>query len=465
MKQQLFRLFLFGVALAAAGECGQTPLPAAENDPALEARIDEYVRPYQELGSFSGSILIARGGKILLSKGYGMANYELSVPNTPQTRFHIASLSKPFTAAAILMLEERGRLTVRDPLARFLPDYPNGDRITIHHLLSHRSGIPNVNNLPDYDEKSRFPHTILEIIGMFKHLPAEFAPGERYSYSNSNYVLLAHIIEQASGRSYGDFLAENIFRPLRMANSGHDANPDALLKNRASGYVPAGIHEVANAPYLDWSNKTGNGSLYSTVEDLYKWDRALYTEKILKKATLERMFREGYGWFTGKRLNRRVVRYNGRSPGFISVMSRYVDDDVCIIVAGNNYSALGQELEEPLAAIVFGEKYDPPLRLTPVGLPAGVLGELAGDYQFGPEFFAPNLRMTIVQKAGRLIAVSRGISTPLMAISETEFLDLLNGARIVFQKDAGGQVRRLLYRSGAAYPATKLQADRRTAGP
>jgi CubicO group peptidase (beta-lactamase class C family) len=174
---------------------------AQQSERALEKEVDAYVKPYLDLGGFSGSVLIAKGGRMPLSKGYGMANYELSVPNTPHTRFHLGSVSKTFTAAAIMILQEQGKLSVRDPLTKFIADYPNGDKITIHHLLTNTSGIPNVNNFPEYAAQSRFPHTPADLVEMFKQKPLDFEPGTRgYTESNSNYNLLAYIIEKLSGQ-------------------------------------------------------------------------------------------------------------------------------------------------------------------------------------------------------------------------------------------------------------------------
>src|SRR5213078_3147724 len=266
---------------------------SANPDRQLEAQVDAYLRPYLDLGGFNGSVLIAKGGRVLLSKGYGMANYELNVINTPQTKFHLGSVSKTFTAAAIMLLLEQGKLSVRDPLTRYIPDYPNGEKITIHHLLTNTSGIPNVNNFPEYATQSKFPHTPADLIAMFKQKPLDFEPGTRgYIESNSNYNLLAYIIEKISGQSYGDFLRQQIFDPLGLRDTNHDGDASVLIANKASGYVPVGAMSVENAPYLDWSIKTGNGSIYSTVEDLLSWDRALYAEKILKKGWLQRMVTE-----------------------------------------------------------------------------------------------------------------------------------------------------------------------------
>ena len=414
------------------------------------------------MGGFSGVILIAKGEKVLLSKGYGMANYELGVPNTRQTKFHIASVSKPFTAAAVLLLQERGLLSVSDPLTKYIADYPNGDKITVHHLLTHTSGIPNVNNLPEYEAKSKFPQTTSSLVELFKGKPLIMQPGERYNYSNSNYNLLAYIIEKVSGRSYGDFLKENIFDPLGMKNTGHDGNAGALLKNRASGYSPVGLTGFENAPYLDWTSKTGNGSLYSTAEDLYKWDRALYTEKPLKKSTLERMFTPhvegiGYGWFISKRFDRKAIRISGRSPGFNSELQRYVDEDVCVIVLGNNYAPTASTIADDVAAITLGEKYEIPAIVKPITLAPQMLDALVGRYEGGSDFFVPGVVLTLERKNGSLnLSWNSGAATPLVPQSDTKFFSRLLWAAVTFVRDENGEVTHLLYSYGGKdYPAKK----------
>lgn len=424
----------------------------------LEAQVDAYVRPYLDVAGFNGTVLLAKNGKVILSKGYGMANYELGVPNTPQTKFRIASVSKTFTGAAIMMLQERGSLNTSDPLTKFLPDYPNGDKITVHHLLTNTSGIPNINNFPEYDAWSKFPHTPQDLIEKFKNKPLDFEPGTRgYTESNSNYNLLAFIIEKLSGKSYGEFLVENIFAPLDMKDSGHDNRPEAMLKNRASGYVPAGISDLNNAPYLDWSIKTGNGSIYSTVEDLYQWDRSLYTEKILKRATIERMFAEGYGWFDSKRFNRRAIRMNGRSPGFQSEIQRYVDDDVCVIVLGNNYAPTASLIAEDLAAIALGEKYQIPEIDKPVTLDPRILAAYVGRYQFGSDFFVPKGIYSIEKRGDQLLIVARGLNDTLTPQSETRFFDRPLWATIIFVKNDKGEVTDLIWRYGGKdYQANRL---------
>src|SRR5215471_3788926 len=278
------------------------PLPDQE----VANRIQAYLEPFGETGNLSGSVLVARGGRILFQKSYGMANYELLVSNSSKTRYHIASVSKPFLATAILQLQEQGRLEVTDPVSRYVRDFPKADRITLANLLEHTSGIPNINDLDDYDTFARSPHMLEQLVGKFAGLPLEFEPGSDTRYSNSNYNLLALILEKVTGVSYEKYLHDHIFGPAGMLDSGADSDASRLIPFAASGYAPAGIAANVKAPYLDWSNKTGNGSLYSTVDDLYRFDRALNTETLLKSATRQKYFVEGPDNFLGGEIFQRV---------------------------------------------------------------------------------------------------------------------------------------------------------------
>jgi len=255
--------------------------PISPQDGGLRVRVDDYLAPYVKGNNFLGAVLIAKGDHVLVSSAYGESSYELHAANSPSTRFHIASVSKPFTAAAILILEQRGMLHVSDPVSRFLPDFPNGHKITLQNLLTHTSGIPNVNNLPEYQSASRFPQTPASLVELFKSKPPNFEPGTKYEYSNSNYNLLAFVIEQVSHKSYGAFLRESIFDPLGLENTGHDGNASDVITNAATGYQPRGVADLERSPYIDWSAKTGNGSLYSTTSDLLKFVRAYGEGRLL----------------------------------------------------------------------------------------------------------------------------------------------------------------------------------------
>lgn len=443
---------------------GVGPLIAAQQktEPAsLESRVDAYLAPFVQDRNFSGTVLIARKGDVLVSKGYGMASYELGVPNTPKTRFHIASVSKPFTAAAILILQQRGRLRTTDPVSRFVEGFPGGDVITLEHLLTHTSGIPNVNDFPEYEQESKRRHTPASLIALFKDRPRDFPPGERYAYSNSNYNVLAYVIEKVSGQDYGTFLRESIFRPLGMDATGHDGMASDLIPDRAAGYEPSGVRDVQNAPYLDWSVKTGNGSLYSTVGDLYRFDRALYGDGLLGKGSRATMFAGGrgnrYGWFVRKRGERSVMAANGRSPGFTASFERFADDDACVIVLANTYSTVSQDpIAGDLAALAFGEDRIPPAITAWVVEPA-VLDTYAGAYTFGPDFFRPNAPVTIRRDGDHLVMDwGGGFLSLLVPVADDEFLDRTFWARVVLKEDAKGVRSRGLYRSDKDYAMTRV---------
>ncbi|UCC40131.1 MAG: serine hydrolase [Candidatus Aminicenantes bacterium] len=260
-----------------------TPFASQE----IESKVDEYIGAYVEMNLFSGSVLITQKGEILFKKAYGMADYEHAVPNTPQTKFRLASLTKQFTAMAVMQLHEKGLLNISDPISQYIPDYPNGHKITIHLLLSHTSGIPNF-TVSTNEETRLLPYTLEMTIEKFKDKPLEFSPGEKFEYSNAGYYLLGNIIEKVTGKDYETVLKQNIFEPLGMTSSGYDHN-HLILKNRARGYhLEKG--ELYNAKYIHMSNVHASGGLYSTVEDMYLWHRALYTEKLVKKNSLEKMF-------------------------------------------------------------------------------------------------------------------------------------------------------------------------------
>ncbi len=449
----LFLLMIFCFLTASSG-----PLSTSGGEE-IETLVEALVKPYADGGGFSGALLAAKGGTIRLAKGYGMANVELRVPNTPKTKFHIASVSKTFTAAAVMRLREQGRLGLDDPVSKYVPDFRDGGMITLRHLLTNTSGIPNINAFPEYDSWSKFPHTPSDLVAKFKDKPLVFRPGERgYTESNSNYNLLAFIIEKCSGLEYGEFLRRHLFGPAGMNDSGHDGRSEALLENRADGYVPVGLADLEKAPFLDWSIKTGNGSIYSTVEDLHRWDRALAGGTILRKESLEMMFAEKFGWFSGTRFGRRVVRMNGRSPGFQSEIQRYPDEDACVIVLGNMYAPTASLIADGLAAILFGEKAAVPETFRPVSLDARILERYRGRYQFGPDFFVPGGIYDIAVGEGWLLMTARGWKATLIPTSESAFFDRGVWASIRFAGDQEGRVTHLVYRyGGTEYRAEKVK--------
>ncbi len=338
-----------------------TPVPPTPTSqpPTIEDAIDEYITSDMRQSAFSGSILIAKGDNILISKGYGMADIESDLPNSAQTIFRLGSITKQFTAMAIMILQEEGKLDVQDPVCDYMINCPEvWQSVTIHHLLTHSSGIPNYTSFSDFDFEKKY--TVNEIIDTFIDKPLHFLPGGGFRYSNSGYIVLGLIIEQFSeNNSYEDFLQENIFQPLNMTNTVYEQN-DQTLDNRALGYVRMPDETLRDADYLDMSAPYSAGALYSTVEDLNLWDRALYTETLVSENSLETMFTRhmadyGYGWYSIKISNRNVKAHGGDINGFSANIARFVDDDLVIIVLSNVENVDTLNLTRALAAIVFEE--------------------------------------------------------------------------------------------------------------
>jgi len=337
-------------------------LPAATLLPSdIISTTDVFLNRMLEARLFSGSVFIARNGEILLSKGYGMADREKRVPNTPQTKFRIGSITKQFTAMAILILQAQGKLNVQDAICKYISDCPAAwQSITLHHLLTHTSGIPNFTDFPDYQKTKQSPSSPTQTIGRFKDKPLDFQPGTKWSYSNSGYIILGFIIEQVSGQSYEMFLQEHIFVPLKMLDTGYEHSKNLL----AIGYA----NSVSKADVIDMSIPYAAGALYSTVEDLYRWDQALYTEQLVSKELRDQMFipfvpvpesnglSYGYGWGIGTEVNHPVVGHGGGIEGFSTNILRFRDDKVTIIVLSNREDTDAGDISRQLARMIFGEK-------------------------------------------------------------------------------------------------------------
>jgi CubicO group peptidase (beta-lactamase class C family) len=440
--------FLLALSLAAVQGSvrPQDPTPSS-----LEQRIDRFVRPYVASNNFTGVILVRRGGRVQLNKGYGMANYELGVVNQPWTRFHVASVTKPFTAAAVLLLEERGKLSLDDSVSRHLPGYPNGDRIRIKHLVEQTAGIPNLGGGPDWARQERLPYTTEELVALFKDLPLEFEPGSQSRYSNSNYNLLTLIIEKVSGQSYESFLRENIWNPLGLRTTVDGSDMTRLVPNRAAGVEPAGIRDVRLPRFIDWSSRRGSGSLVTTASDLDRFVEALYGGKLLQPASLAKVLApaEGfaYGWARGERFGRKVMRGSGRSPGYNASVQRYLDDGTTVIVLTNSYSPVGQDsvFLAGIHAAVFGPAPVPPA-LLPVRVKQGSLTELAGQYQMPEDYFVPNATLELIDRGNQLEAAwSNGARNTIYPVAPGRFLDRNFWADVSFARDSAGKVSGFTY--------------------
>jgi len=461
----LFVAFTFLFSNAALAEritsqsAQQASSPSApQSRQQIAAKIDEYMQASTRLSRFTGSILVARNNQLIASKGYGMANFETATPNTPQTKFRIGSLTKQFTAMGIVMLQERSKLNVNDSVCKYLDACPAAwQPITIRNLLTHTSGIQNYTRFPDFAQTRSQIVNPASFIETFKNKPLEFAPGEKFNYSNSGYYLLGLIIERASGKPYAEFLRENIFIPLGMTNTGYE-NTRTPAANLAVGYSSQG-DTLAKASHVDVSVPYAAGALSSTTEDMLRWDAALYTTKLVSQKSLDEIFTPfknnyGYGWGITKKYNRPVVAHDGSINGFTSFIARFPDDRVTVVVLSNNEDAPSQRIGGALSAIVFGENYKIRQERRTVALDPKSLDAYAGQYQLAPTFI-----ITVTNENGKLMAqATNQPKFELFAESETKFFLKAVDAQVTFVKDAGGRITQLiLHQNGRDLPAPKIK--------
>ncbi|HEX6279550.1 MAG TPA: serine hydrolase [Pyrinomonadaceae bacterium] len=426
----------------------------------IVSKVNEYMAAAERIDRFNGSILVARDGKPIVARGYGMANVEWDVKNTPQTAFRLGSVTKPFTSVAIMMLQERGKLSVSDPACKYVSDCPQAwEPITIRHLLTHTSGIPNYTAFPGFIEKrGMLPISTAELMAEYRGKPLDFAPGEKNSYSNSGYHLLGLIIEKASGRSYADFLQENIFTPLGMKQTGYDTH-NSVIRYRAAGYRRNDSGFV-NAPYMDMLIPYSAGALYSTVEDLLKFDQALLSDKLLTQKSKEEMFtpfKNNYalGWGVGKRFDRAATAHGGAINGFASQFIRFPEDNVTIAVLSNVQGSGVDKVANALGSIVFGAKYELPKERKAIAVASTVLDQYAGEYQLLPSIVA-----AVTNEDGKLMFKIDGQPKfELFPESETDFFMKAVDAQVTFVKDEAGKVVRMLFKqgSGSGIPAPKIK--------
>ena len=428
---------------ATAREIGEPP--SAET---ITAKADAYCQAQVGVNQFSGSVLVARGDQVLFAKGYGLANVEHDVPNTPQTKFRLGSITKQFTAMAILILQEQGKLSVDDLVTKHVDGCPDAWKdVTIHHLLTHTSGIPSFTSLPGYPPSMPLPSSPKQTLDRVRDMPLEFTPGEKFVYSNSGYVLLGQIIEKVAGKPYEKFLPEVIFEPVGMKETGYDF-PGPIVPHRAAGYRRIG-DQVANAAYLDMTVPHAAGALYSTVEDLHRWSVALDEGKLISSGAYEKMYTPAkgnyaYGWIVDQQYGRKRIAHGGGINGFSTYIGRFPDEKVCVVVLSNMEGSPPAAIAGGLAAIALGEKYELPKERKFVSVDEKILDTLVGEYELAPGFV-----LTISRDGQRLIGQATGQGkTELRAESEMQFYVKEASAEITFVKDDDGKVTKLILRQG-----------------
>lgn len=406
---------------------------------------------------FMGSVLVANDDTVIFEQSVGWANLEWKTAHTAATKFRIGSVTKQFTAAAILLLAERGKLTLDDPLSKFIPSAPETWKpVTVRQLLSHTGGVPSFTDIPEYGTNKLRPDTPAQSIAHVADKPLEFTPGEKFKYTNSGFVLLGWIVEVASGQSYETFVRENIFKPLGMNDSGLDSNT-AVIPQRASGYVP-GPGGLLNAPYIDMHVPHGAGAIYSTTADLHRWTRGLFGGKLLSAASLEAMTTPvksnyAFGLMVNTTSGRKVISHGGGIEGFNAMLTFYPESKITVVVLANNNGQAFAQIAEQLATLAFGETVTLPAERKEVDVPITVLLKYVGVYQLNPTV-TNTIRLVDVHLTTQL---SGQPPFPIFAESEKKFFLKVVDAQVEFVADEQGKVTHLLqYQGGRTQKATRI---------
>lgn len=454
-----------GRLLATSAACllllASTPAPAVPSVAATPTAtaIDTLLNGFFLPDRPGAAVIVVKDGRTLFRKAYGMADLELGVPLQPDMVFRLGSITKQFTAAAILMLAEEGKLSLQDPIEKHLAGYPTqGHVITIEHLLTHTSGIQSYTDMPGWmTSRIQSPMTVTELVDGFKKEPMQFAPGERWAYNNSGYILLGAIVEKVSGKTYEAFVKERIFQPLGMTSSYYDRT-EPIIPRRTPGYTREG-DQPRNARYLSMTQPYAAGSLASTVDDLARWDGSLYTDKLLKEASLERAWTPymlkggkatgyGYGWGVSRLRGRRVIDHGGGIFGFSTFALRLPEERLYVAVLCNSDRPGVQPsyLARKVAALAVGDPFPEPVVVT---LDPSILVRYAGVYRIDG-----GSTWTVAVEAGRLYTQEAGGQrTEAQPASETEFFYDKSLTRLRFVVDASGRAAEMLrYPGGADEP-------------
>ncbi len=380
-KYCLLHISLLVLSIFLVCSCKGESYSNAENENFIKKtkakKIEEVVSLYSDYGGFNGALLVSHEGKVVFKKGFGFANLEWEIPNQTDTKFRIASITKPFTAMLIIQLVAEEKLDLHKPITTYLPNYPknNGEKITIHHLLTHTSGT-----VRDYESElpiNKYPdrYSLVELVKQYSNLPLKFEPGEKFDYSNAGYLTLAYIIENISGKPYETILQENILDPLSMKNTGIDKHR-TIIKNRAYGHFK-GFGDYFNDDFGDMSAIMGVGNIYSTVEDMFLLDQALYTEKLLPKKYMDLIFTKyildsdyggyyGYGWElmekpignTSKKIE--TIGHSGSMRGFTALFTRIPSSNSSIVFFNNTGRAFLNAMTLAIIGILNDQPYDFP---------------------------------------------------------------------------------------------------------
>jgi CubicO group peptidase (beta-lactamase class C family) len=427
-------------------------LAQAADQAAIKARLDQVANSYTAGNAFMGTVLVVDGDRVLLDKGYGMADLEWGNPNVPDAKFRLGSLTKQFTATLVLLMQQDGKLKISDPVSTYLPDSPKAwEKITLAQLLGHTSGIPSFTELKEFPVWSMSPHTSAEEIALVSDKPLQFEPGSSFHYSNSNYEVLGAVIEKVSGKKYGDLLRERIFDPLGMKDSGLDTD-QLILPKRAQGYMPGAAGLVlarSESMTVPWAA----GSIYSTTGDLLKWQRGLFGGKVLSADSLKAMTTPGKGGYAlgvmiAKKAGLDVVEHGGGIEGFNTNLMYVPDKRIAVIVLSNVNGSAPPVMSDQLLDVLLGLPVTLASERKAVAISKEDLAKFVGVFDLAPTF-----SLTIAIAGDGLTA--QGSGQPALPLiysgvkdSHPRFFSQQVNAEIEFIPAAGGAIPSLVLHHG-----------------
>ena len=426
-------------------------LPALANAQTIAQKADELLTAYSDQHKFRGNVVIEKEGKMIFQKSYGYADIKAKKPNTAETEFRVGSLTKMFTSTAILQLAEAGKLSLTDPVIKFVPGFAYGDSVKIINLLSHTSGIKGFTASPE-------PTNLKESVDRFKYQPLAFTPGTQFEYNNFNYILLSFIAEKVSGVSLPRVIQSGVLAKAGMKHSGLDAKGRAS-GNKAHGYTtnPA-TAEWVEANEGNVAIASGAGALYSTAQDLYKWSEAISKHSVLRDSLLAMALKPiqnnyGLGWMTTDAFGRKQIGHTGSIPGFIANFMKFPEQDATIILLSNYQDVDGRQISKDLAAVTFGEAYDLPVVKKEVKLSDDVLTRYVGEYRL-PNGFS----IAVSTESNKLFALAQGDQEKVELTPESETKFFLKGPETAIEFiEENGTVKYMFVDMQGGQKLTKIQ--------
>lgn len=428
----------------------------AQND---GARIDTLLNAYQQLGRFNGCALVVENDAVLLNKGYGYRNHEEGVLNDEHSIFQLGSVTKQFTSAVILKLQDEHKLSVSDKLSKYFPEYPKGDSITIKELLTHTSGIYNYTNNADFMKNEiTKPKTREAMMALFENKALDFSPGTSWSYSNSGYSMLGYIIEKVTKSSYEHAVRKYIFSPLKMTHSGFDF---AGLKSpdKTTGYLVLNAHNTVRAPIVDSTISFSAGGIYSTTGDMYRWSEALENNTILSASQQNEAYTPvknnyGYGWSIDSIDGKRRLAHNGGIPGFLTTISRVPADGVTIILLSNASNETIAEISNSIYAILYNRNYEVPKEKMAINLGEKTMKQYEGEYEM-----RPGLTVKINAKDSALIATPTGQGDKAFFAEKKDlFFEKEEGIQLEFVRNDSNEIDHLVvHQAGRKLSCKKIK--------